>query len=1132
VSPRRHAADDDRERNPGLADALNRWDTAQSWMRNEQRSTLRPSDAAGPSSGSGDKSGMGAAAGRGPESFDATSWRLPSGSSDRWQASPPTADSWFNPKASPPPPPPPADPTAATGADSGASSRDVSSVSPSGDRQPGTEEAGPGVVARYQEHEPADSDVGSAQPPPPPPAPDSWEAILSADQRTPPANDHWAPTNDPWARPVPVDEPGPDSVQHSDDARDSEPAAEHETVARSVHTAAEPYQGAGAIPVGSEQPSVGEPSGDQSVAGASGPESLPSELSAEPQPEVNHQFGHDTLGDTPVADEPGHDGAWHGDTDPEAAVQGAPVPDTQVPNAAVPDVGLPDVTGPEDAGPDHAGPEDAEAHEVETTGGDEQSADPLNASGEQQAGSWPAPVQSQPDLPNSWVPADPLAGAPAEPEDAAPGALEGESAAGEDPPDPRQTMSDDAWLAHLRGAGPEQETDARPPWAESSLAGQGPAEFAEDLPPEEAEEEEDDFLPWDRDEETDHNEGPWAADEGSAAAGLGPVQPVQPQRPVGAQPEGEFPPWAEPPSWRAQPIGPQRQAGPQPGAGPYYPPGTPQASGQQPVAAPQPGQWMSPDWSPPDLPGSSLAAPPPPSYPQSAPWQVTGYPGKHGTPGEPPASGPEQGPPSGPQPVPQQPPGGQRPDAMQRGEQQYPAQQYGAPAPGGQPYGQSYGRQHYAAPAPGQPTYPPQVGQYGVPQGPPAPFVGYRPQRSTGPRHGAGSAAPPTVEELTGQHLLRQRKPTPDTGWRRAVYTLSAHVVNPGQSPADRRRDDLIARATVPVHGCYRIAVISLKGGVGKTSTAVCLGSTLASLRGDRVIAVDANPDRGTLSGKIPLETVATIRNLLNDVDQIHHYFDVRRYTSQSPDRLEVLASETDPAVSIAFSEQDYRAVASLLQRFYNIVLTDCGTGLLHSAMAGVLDLADQIVLVSSGSVDGARSASATLDWLEAHGRGELVRGSVAVINSVRPKSGGVDLNKLEAHFAARCRAVTRIPYDPHLDEGAEVDLGELRPETRSALLELAANVADAFPREPTMIHPYGGQPPGPIQPGPTQPGPTQAGPVQAGPVEAGPVQAGPVRAAVPASPVPPPGSAEIEPGQSHGEVRPTSGQHQPEQET
>ncbi len=281
--------------------------------------------------------------------------------------------------------------------------------------------------------------------------------------------------------------------------------------------------------------------------------------------------------------------------------------------------------------------------------------------------------------------------------------------------------------------------------------------------------------------------------------------------------------------------------------------------------------------------------------------------------------------------------------------------------------------------------------------------------------------------------------------------------VRPGHAKAEQRRRQLIAQATVPVRGCYRIAVISLKGGVGKTTSTVCIGATLASLRGDRVIAVDANPDRGTLSGKIPLQTTATVRNLLNDVDRIQTYSDIRRYTSQSPDRLEVLASESDPSVSLAFGEEDYRRVASVLERFYNVVLTDCGTGLLHSAMSGVLALADQIVVVSSGSVDGARSASATLDWLEAHGYSQLVAGGLAVINSVRPKSGGVNIDALESHFASRCRSVTRIPYDPHLELGAEVDLAELHQSTRDALLELAAQVAAGFPGQPQAGYP--GQP-------------------------------------------------------------------------
>jgi MinD-like ATPase involved in chromosome partitioning or flagellar assembly len=114
--------------------------------------------------------------------------------------------------------------------------------------------------------------------------------------------------------------------------------------------------------------------------------------------------------------------------------------------------------------------------------------------------------------------------------------------------------------------------------------------------------------------------------------------------------------------------------------------------------------------------------------------------------------------------------------------------------------------------------------------------------------------------------------------------------------------------------------------------------------------------------------------------------------------------------------------------------------------MKGVLDIADSLVIVSSGSVDGARSASATLDWLDAHGHGDLVRNAVTVINCVSRSAGGVDLDRVAAHVGGRCRAVVRIPFDPHLQEGAEVDLDRLEPRTRLALLELAAVVADAFP--------------------------------------------------------------------------------------
>jgi MinD-like ATPase involved in chromosome partitioning or flagellar assembly len=355
-----------------------------------------------------------------------------------------------------------------------------------------------------------------------------------------------------------------------------------------------------------------------------------------------------------------------------------------------------------------------------------------------------------------------------------------------------------------------------------------------------------------------------------------------------------------------------------------------------------------------------------------------------------------------------------------------PAQYVETTPSGPQPFPPAGYQQQYPVAAqqpPGQPGHPGHPGQPGEPR----------------PLH---------ADELSSAKLIKQSRRKPQSGWRKAVFVASGHLINVGESPAELHRRELITRVNQPLRGCYKIAMLSLKGGVGKTTTTTTLGSTFSSLRGDRVIAVDANPDRGTLSQKIPLETTATVRHLLRDADRIHRYSDIRAYTSQGPSRLEVLASEQDPAVSEAFSEDDYRRTVALLEHFYNIVLTDCGTGLMHSAMKGVLDIADSLVIVSSGSVDGARSASATLDWLDVHGYRDLVARSVAVINSVRPRAGSVDLDKLAQHFGSRCRAVCRIPFDPHLEEGAEIELDRLAAPTRLALLELAATVADGFPSE------------------------------------------------------------------------------------
>jgi MinD-like ATPase involved in chromosome partitioning or flagellar assembly len=303
--------------------------------------------------------------------------------------------------------------------------------------------------------------------------------------------------------------------------------------------------------------------------------------------------------------------------------------------------------------------------------------------------------------------------------------------------------------------------------------------------------------------------------------------------------------------------------------------------------------------------------------------------------------------------------------------------------------------------------------------------------------------SPPT--QWRPDRLVKPKAVVPGRGVRRLLFKVTAGRLNLGQSAAEHARLHLVARVRTPAAtGRRRVAFVSLKGGVGKTTTTVMLGHTLASYRGDNVIAIDANPDAGNLASRVPRQTPAASRDLLRAAGMLERYADVRAFTSQAGSRLQVLAGESDPALSEAFSAEDYSAVLGALERFYSIVLTDCGTGILHDAMRAVLWYADQLVIITSPALDSAQALNQLLEWLDRHGYHHLVHPAVVVVNAVRHDSE-VGAREFESHFGPRCRAVVTVPYDRALSTGGEVDLTDLDAKTQRAYLDLAAAVADGF---------------------------------------------------------------------------------------
>ncbi|HEX2284952.1 MAG TPA: AAA family ATPase [Mycobacterium sp.] len=283
-------------------------------------------------------------------------------------------------------------------------------------------------------------------------------------------------------------------------------------------------------------------------------------------------------------------------------------------------------------------------------------------------------------------------------------------------------------------------------------------------------------------------------------------------------------------------------------------------------------------------------------------------------------------------------------------------------------------------------------------------------------------------------------------GWRHVLYLLTR--INLGLSPDELYEMDLHTRIRRNARDSYQIGVFGLKGGVGKTAVTVALGSALSKVRGDRILAVDADPDGGNLADRAGRQSAATVADLLSD-KELTRYNDIRAYTSMNGANLEVLSSEDYSGARREFNDEDWKGVTNVVSRYYNLVLADCGAGLFQPAARGVLSTVSGLVIVASASIDGARQAAVTMDWLRQNGYQDLLGRSCVVINHVVPGKPNIDVTDLVQQFERHVPPgrVIVLPWDKHIAAGTEIQLELLSKTFQRRIVELAAALSDDFDR-------------------------------------------------------------------------------------
>lgn len=221
-----------------------------------------------------------------------------------------------------------------------------------------------------------------------------------------------------------------------------------------------------------------------------------------------------------------------------------------------------------------------------------------------------------------------------------------------------------------------------------------------------------------------------------------------------------------------------------------------------------------------------------------------------------------------------------------------------------------------------------------------------------------------------------------------------------GLLPADGRRPEY------PRGSGHVVAVMSGKGGSGKTITATNLAMALTMQRGEEsVVLVDADLQFGDVALLLQLEPGGTLADVISRLDELNDdRLDGMLLRHESG--LRVLAAPVRPASSADLPAKAIVEVIERLRGMYEVIIVDTPP-IFDDHLVTVLEGADEVLVVVDMDVPSAKNAKIVLDALRS-GRFPMERVRL-VVNRANAKAR-LDLVELERSLGLRVAA--SIPSD------------------------------------------------------------------------------------------------------------------------
>jgi len=243
---------------------------------------------------------------------------------------------------------------------------------------------------------------------------------------------------------------------------------------------------------------------------------------------------------------------------------------------------------------------------------------------------------------------------------------------------------------------------------------------------------------------------------------------------------------------------------------------------------------------------------------------------------------------------------------------------------------------------------------------------------------------------------------------------------------------------------CVTIAVMSPKGGVGKTTTTALLGALFAMLRRDRIVAVDTNPDFGSLGRSLAPNHEVFVDDLLEVLDDPQLTVTaLDGNLGRGAHGLMVLPSPVDPVRMARLGEDAYEKVVRRLQEMVGTILLDCGTGLHEPTSKAALKTADQVVLVTDAEPATASIVAEAATLLRQEGVPLYL-----LVNKMPTAGSRLDVSALETYIP-QARGLVVLPANDraasHL-AGGVFDWRDAPSSWKRAMREVAAALVADWP--------------------------------------------------------------------------------------